>query len=452
MSLKAAMTSLVAARAAPPAPTSAPAETHSEESSIQLQDVDFSMMYPNADEEQYGANPARGNVAKPHRTSLFMRESDRASKASERVQYTQVAPKFDHIRLVALTPWKVLMFWVAVLEYQSTHLLKLPSVAALMDERVKNAMVARFPEALQNARINHLTDVELQNFTIKMIQPRTKAQYVSKLTKAVRFNNDVVLKPSAEHFDLFYSALLEYRVIFTRMHDLLSRGIPEVVPECTMHPGGLIRLFLQKIPHNYGINVHNNMSTKKFDDIVQYINTFYKSVQRHHEFHLNTVELNDCFSGTAAAAFTKDKHTAGLHNIADDDGSAYVDRPAEIAHEEDLDDSPGDTPLAELFDDVEDTRHFEEMLAAMTNATGSKKDMACFSKLLHGTCTKTGCTYSHSEKLCNETRQSFIDMMRKVQRPAATGPGSRPPLSSSAPKPSFQRPKLNAVAEEEEDN
>lgn len=110
MSLKATLTSLVAARAAPPAPTSAPAETHSEESSIQLQDVDFSMMYPNADEEQYGANPARGNVAKPHRTSLFMRESDRASKASERVQYTQVAPKFDHIRLVALTPWKVLMF------------------------------------------------------------------------------------------------------------------------------------------------------------------------------------------------------------------------------------------------------------------------------------------------------------------------------------------------------
>lgn len=447
MSLMAALTALANTRQVPRTRT----DTSEEDSSIGYQDPDISMMYPNMDDEQYGSNPAHASKS---RKSLLMREQDRAEKVAKEIQYTRAAPAFDAAKLANLTPWKVLQFWVAVLEYQTCYLLKL-NVASYISQSVKDAIVARFPELLPD-KINHLKDIELQNYTIKMIQPRTKAEFYRKLGLAVRFNNDVVLKPNAEHFGLFYAALLTYKVTFTRMYDFLSRDNPNAVPECTMHPGGLIKLFLSKIPHGYGMNVHNNMSTKKFDDIIPYITAFYKCVQRHYEIHLTTTELNDCFTGTAAEVFNKSKITPGLHHIvaddADDADEAWVDRLHEQDQEEDAADTTYHPAVAEAFDAVEDMRHFEATLAAMTNTAGSKKDMACFTKLLHGTCNKQGCTYAHSEKLCNETRTLFIDMMRKVQRPAATGPAFRSPLPPSAPKPAFTKPKLNAVAEEEEEN
>jgi len=444
--LLAALTALASVRQAPRVRVD-PSE---EDSSIEFNDQDFSMMYPGTDEEFQGTNPA---LSGRHRTSLLMREQERAEKHAKEVQYTLAAPDYDHIKLTILTPWRVLQFWVAVLEYQTCHKLKLP-VPSLIAETVKDAIIARYPE-LTADRINHIKDLQLQNYTIKMIQPRTKADFIKKMTSAVRFANDAVLKPNAEHFGLFYTALLVYRSGFTRMYDILSRDNARAVPECTMHPGGLIRLFLSKIPHGYGMSVYNNMSVKKYSEIVPFVTAFYIDVQRHFEFHLNTAELNDCFTGTAAEAFNKAKHSPGLHNIVADDISegVWVDRPeAEVLVEEDEEFSPHDA-VPGVFDDTADLRNFEATLAAMAHpAAGSKKDMACFTKLLHGTCNKQQCTYSHSEKLCNETRQLFIDMMRKVQRPAVPAPGSRPQQPSSMLKPSFSKPKLNAVAEDEEDN
>ena len=234
------------------------------------------------------------------RQSLYMVEQDRAEKCAKVVQYTRAAPPIDHIKLTRLTPRKVLQFWVAVLEYQSSHLLKL-NVASLISQTVKDAIVARFPELLHD-RFNHLKDIQLQHYTIKMIQPRTKAEFTTKMTAAVRFNDDATLLPRAEHFGLFYAALLSYKVHFTRMYDILSRDNPHAVPECTMHKGGLIRLFLSKIPHGYGISVHNCMSVKKYDDIEHYLAAFYDVVRRHHQYHLTTTELNDCFTVTTTAA------------------------------------------------------------------------------------------------------------------------------------------------------
>lgn len=445
--LLAALTTLASARQV----SRARVEPSEEDSSIEFNDHDFSMMYPGIDEEFHGTNPA---ISGRQRTSLLMREQERAEKHAKEVQYTLAAPAFDHIKLTILTPWRVLQFWVAVLQYQTCFKLKLP-VSSLIAEPVKDAIVARYPE-LSADKINHIKDLQLQNYTIKMIQPRTKAEFIKKMTSAVRFANDTVLKPNAEHFGFLYTALLVYRVNFTRMYDFLSRDNASAVPECTLHPGGLIRLFLSKIPHGYGMSVHNNMSVKKFSEIIPYVTAFYKDVQRHYEIHLNTTELNDCFTGTAAEVFNKTKSTPGLHNIVADDDvcpeEPWIDRPAEEEHVEEEENFPMDA-VAGVFDDASDLRNFEATLAAMAhNAPGSKKDMACFTKLLHGTCNKQQCTYSHSEKLCNETRQLFIDMMRKVQRPAVPAPGSRPQQPSTMLKPSFSKPKLNAVAEEEEEN
>lgn len=272
-----------------------------EEGSIELFDPGISITSSNyMDDSQYFPVNSR--------QSLLMREQDSAVKRAKEVQYTRAAPPFDEAKLTRLTPRKVLQFWVAVLEYQTCHLLKL-NVASFISQAVKDSIVARYPELLPD-KINHLTDIQLQNYTIKMIQPRTQAEFYRKMTASVRFNDDTELKPRGEHYGLFYTALLSYKVTFTRMYDILSRDNPHAVPECTLHPGGLLKLFLSKIPHGYGFNVHNNMAVKKFDDVLLYITEFYKSVQRHYGYYLNTAELNDCFIATAADVTTKPQRLA----------------------------------------------------------------------------------------------------------------------------------------------
>lgn len=277
-----------------------------EDGGISIFDPGISTIYNDGDADLHDSSPA---LPAKSRQSLFMVEQERAEKRAKNVQYTRAAPPVDHIKLTRLTPRKVLQFWVAVLEYQSSHLLKL-NVASLISQTVKDTIMARFPE-LHHDKFNHLTDIQLQNYTIKMIQPRTKSEFYTKMTAAVRFNNDATLMPRAEHFGLFYAALRSYKIHFTRMYDILSRDNFHAVPECTMHKGGLIRLFLSKIPHNYGVSVHNNMSVKKFDDIEHYITAFYDIVQRHYTYHLTTTELNDCFT-----VATTDDTKSALHENA----------------------------------------------------------------------------------------------------------------------------------------
>ena len=142
------------------------------------------------------------------------------------------------------------------------------------------------------------------------------------------------------------------------------------------------------------------------------------------------------------------KRSAQLNHIVEEQHQALQD---------DSDDS--DYPILEHLPDPEDTDEpdygdetlkFEAQLANMVGAgAGGKGPLACFTKLLHGQCNKAGCKYAHDKELCDRTRSTFMDMMRKVQQPAAQGPRAQP-TPFTARKQGFPKSKLNALDEEDD--
>ena len=251
--------------------------------------LDFSMMYPgyNAEHKFEVVNPALQKDQKDpkNRKSLFMRQQDRALKAAQEVHYTQPVPDSTHIRLEKLSPWRVLTFWSDMLEYHTVYGVRV-NIAARIDRDVRDQIISRNYATLRADRFYTLTYDELQMYTIKMIQPSTRKEFLDKMEKCVRFPKATVLKPNAEYFHLFYSALLLYRSVFERMFEFLSRDNASAVPECTIQKGGLLRCFLTPIPHQYGINLFINMPVKKYDGgFMPFLVAFYAVVETHYQWH-----------------------------------------------------------------------------------------------------------------------------------------------------------------------
>lgn len=416
-------------------------------------DLDFSMMYPgyNADVKFEVVNPALSQPKKEppkERKSFFMRQQDRALKAAQDVHYTQPVPDSSHIKLEKLSPWRVLTFWSDMLEYHTVYGVRV-NIAARIHRDVREQIISRNYATLRADKFYTLTYDELQMYTIKMIQPTTRGEFLDKMEKCVRFPRATVLKPSAEYFHLFYSALLLYRSVFERMYEFLSRDNDTAVPECTIHKGGILRCFLTPIPHQYGLNLYINMSVKKFDGVMSFLVAFYAVVETHYAWHKNTTHLNACFLGTAAAVFDAKRSAPELSNIVEHDYQVTMEEPdddsdyPDQAHLVDSDDT-------DEADYGEETLKFEAKIANMVSAaSGGKGPLACFTKLLHGQCNKAGCKYAHDKELCDRTRTTFMDMMRKVQQPSAQGPRAQSTPFTARKQP-YAKPKLSALEEEDD--
>lgn len=63
-----------------------------------------------------------------------------------------------------------------------------------------------------------------------------------------------------------YHALLAFRTDFISIYELLAEDNDRNIPVCKNKEGGLLKIFLDKIPFEYGKRTFQSLATYKFKD------------------------------------------------------------------------------------------------------------------------------------------------------------------------------------------
>jgi len=322
---------------------------------------------------------------------------------------------FSHITYTRSTVKSFFKFWEDVARYEMKEQAGLPNVNALIDEGVINALVATDRARLEHGKFYTLTRSELYDLMQSAFRPMDKIDFSKKLEANVEFSFQANYRPTPEYFKFFYDALLLYTSTFTKVFEILVYGCTDrksVLPRCDNKPGGLVKIFVEKVPFEYGKNVLRLFDVDKWDDYYSFIKAFTERVEEHHGDGERARKLRRCFSGTHYEAKKFDQKVQALQQLC----AAPPDPTIPEDEHEDMVQIEGEQLDQEL----------DVLLAAMQQPHGKgppakppfdksapREPMVCIGKLLKGTCTKSQCSFSHKEEDINRKRHEFLKLINE---------------------------------------
>ncbi len=236
----------------------------------------------------------KGKPKKP-RDSMLKRISAEADIARTKVRYTAPAPKHD-IFLSVITVNKVIRFINLTTEYEIAHGLVLP-VSTLLSEKAREQIMAHNP-GLTLTEFFKLNTEKLIQMLLKEVIPKSPLAFRKALQDHDSFELPHGYRPRADDFRPFYDALNIKKFRWTRIYEILSTDNEVNIPPITNKEGGLIKVYLDSIPFNYGHRVYETMKETKFKDMYVFLKKFYKIVQQHFEYFENAKQMNQHFGGT----------------------------------------------------------------------------------------------------------------------------------------------------------
>lgn len=353
------------------------------------------------------------------RTTMFERSAQHVQTAGRTLNFQALQPDYTHIRLSSLQVSAIYTFFEELQRYQESYLLDLEA-PALLSSSLQLRIKAKF--RLTNEVYNHLSDTMLYNCVRSFILPESRLDFIRVINLAVPFTLRANFVPTAENFRTFYNALLDYRYTFTKVYEMLADNNGDNVPESKNKPGGLIKCFIDKIPHEYGTRVFQNLPGEQFQRIYTFLRRFYKVVEEHRKYHEYARKLMLSFGGTAfeAARRSDIKHLNNIdieHGDEEDELHRSVE-PYDPAPVEDTEYEPHYSDGEE----VEGASDFDEELAAMQGAPARTQPPQrpqtgpCWTKVNTGKCTKMGCTYLHSGPELIKAREQKIQDLLQLQK------------------------------------
>ena len=338
-------------------------------------------------EENYNfpETPAAG-LPKQRRETMFGKQTRLALEQSQFATIQAKQPDFSHIYLKSLSIAAVHKFISQINQYLIAHRIKLPATT-LVDEKIRRRLVA------SDVKLNEVAFYRLETEDLfarlrKEIRPFSKLDFQTKLQKNVNFEISSGYKPTPTNFLPMYNALLAFRTDFLYVYELMAEDNADNVPECKNKEGGLIKIFLDKIPFEYGKRTFQLLSSdQKYSDIHVFLKAFYTQVQSDASDAQNARRLLQNFGGTE----WEKNSSVSLHAIERVDCDSEEDDSA-AAEPEELD----------TFLHAFEPKNQNEV-------------QPCFTKLLSGECTKQGCAYNHREEVLYKKRAEFIERMQKAQ-------------------------------------
>jgi hypothetical protein len=193
--------------------------------------------------------------------------------ATKSVEYVNTRPPYGHIRLSTLDLGEVIQFFKSVTEYVTVYSIPLP-VGQLINPSVRNQLFAYYrDEGLVPHDFLTLAPERILSFVQRYCQPRDRASFRDALDKNVNFRWKGYI--TQDTFEQFHSRLMSYCENFSLWYDFLSEGNAAATPEVSKRDGGILRLFLDKIPNNYGYNLYLDMREKSFKTFDEFLVAFY---------------------------------------------------------------------------------------------------------------------------------------------------------------------------------
>jgi hypothetical protein len=251
----------------------------------------------------------------------------------------------------------------------------------------------------------------------RMSRPLKVEQFYKKLDENLSFEYSVRRLPTPTNFDDFYNSLLLYRKNFTDLFQFLAADNSKMVPECKNKPGGLIMLFLSKIPYEFGKNVHREMRDPKFADINLYVDAFCDYVRPLRDLALEAKSMKTLFSGTeyesrikptnqSASRFYHAKKSLNHMDYQDDNDSDRLENEYDSEVEQEI-----SQPAAAM--DV-NTNVVSVISSERGRPTGDSAKQICYYKVDGKPCKFQPCPYNHNHADIHRARLEKVEMLNKL--------------------------------------
>ena len=213
------------------------------------------------------------------------------------VQFVETRPSDKHIRLTELTVKAVKKFADQIVEYQTVHGLVLP-VSTLIDSSVRDFIIAN-NKGLNNYNFHLLKTPAILTLLQETIRPPTVLDFQRVLASSVEFPQEQrYQKPTAIAFRAFHDAVLVYRKNFITIFEILAENNEENIPSVNNKDGGLIKIFVDKIPYKYGDNFVKSRKDQKYATIHDFIDDFEATLAEHYQLSKSAKSMQQFFGGS----------------------------------------------------------------------------------------------------------------------------------------------------------
>jgi hypothetical protein len=212
-------------------------------------------------------------------TSLLDRMVDTMNNPHQNVVMTFKQPDYDHIKLNRLTPWTVVRFIEDVHSYSLRHGVTLKATSLINDE-TRDAIISRNEGFVDESNFHMMNMNHLMSCLQRAIRPNTKELFIEYLEKNVHFKINDKYDMTLTNFQPMYDAVSRYKKEFLLFHNFLEKDNLDTVPFVNCKPGGSIKIFINKIPFEYGMRKYNVLQKHRFTHISEFIVDFWNLVQR----------------------------------------------------------------------------------------------------------------------------------------------------------------------------
>jgi len=394
-------------------------------------------------------NPVRRQDAARRLSTAAMRPSEnqdlmeRIAQAVDNprnvIQMTQQQPSYEHIKLESVTVYSCVRFLYAIRQYTARHSVQLRPTS-LISEKARDEIISRNEEeGLDEANFHELDTLQLMRCLQRATRPSTKKDFQDYLERYVRFNLAPGYKFDITNFRPMFDALSQYKRDFLMYYDFMARDNEANIPFCNAKEGGLIKIFISKLPQGYGEIKYSTVSTQKFKHIHEFIDEFWKQVLVDSENSRSARSLSKSFKQSTIpsetfqlpkdtpkkqtsdyekkkAVYESRKQSFGgiREERAEDSDTSSVHEEEDIKPLDHVDEPQSLKVPSETNSEIDVLEQELEQLQSLQQASFKKpaqfdkkpdkhgsstkeKKAACFRTLTTGKCENDKCTYSHDE-------------------------------------------------------
>ena len=368
----------------------------------------------------------------PRRESVLFRQIEKASAAGNQLVIHGQQPTFEHIKLSTLVVWSVFDFFDKVVEYETTHKIALP-VNALVGKLVREELISRYAPDLTLERFYTLSQTELYLLAQDVVKPHTPHSFLESLDKNVEFASlPSGYVPTVTNFMPFYRAILLYKTRFLRVYEFLATHNSDNVPPCHNKEGGLLKFFLDKLPHEFGKRMWQHINRqrlqgrdKKDYTLHSFLKTFTDLLQDALGIAESARSFKELFGGTAYEK--KKQDSMQLHALLE---TRTHDDQQDIQEAATATTVATAAAAATAGDDSDNDQYLQfaqlqkkPFVQKVTAATTDHKydEHACFEKVFHDKCSKEKCKWSHDLGAVRKARDNFEQLLLQLKRTSGTG-------------------------------
>lgn len=382
------------------------------------------------------SDASQGGLIADRRASML--QPARTTAAPIAVAMHKEQPDYKHIYLKRLFVNDVFKFWSDIAQYQAMHGIEL-SPNALIDKNCVRRIMVRC-KILSELAFYKLPSSHLRKHIQKTIRPTDNGMFSKYLSRAVFLgkeeDGDFVL--TVDNYQRFYDLLLVYREEFLDKFNFLAYHNKENVPRLDNKDGGIIKIFLMKLPKEYADRVFLQLPKSRFDSLEEFLGGFYKVAKVHYKIATKTKVL-------ASYIPSASKKPPQQTNPKREDGkSRFASRVNNVKAEYHSDDEYYDGTQAEppleaaaseeaLLDQVTDPKPDDSTLNAFGGGmnrgvpvrpppkpptvnkplAAPKGPNGCFRALTEGKCSKPNCSFDHTIPVLLKTHEDLLAKLNK---------------------------------------